>query len=233
MIRLGVLRAPLNRLLCGRYIRAAATNVFHHIYYSDVNTWQRNTWFGYQTLQNPYDLYTYQELICRDAPRAVIQTGVAGGGSVLFFSHILGLLHGSSPWLVVGVDIALSNEAKRLQSDRVVLLEGSSVDAKVIETVKSLTNGLRKMIVLDSDHRESYVFEELKVYGPLVWPGEYLIVEDCNVNGHPTGWSHGPGPLEAVRRYLATRPGFVQTNEIWERNLLSHHNYGWLKRVSD
>ena len=42
---------------------------------------------------------------------------------------------------------------------------------------------------------------EMKLLRPLLSAGDYLLVEDSTVNGHPVlpGW--GPGPYEAIEAY--------------------------------
>jgi hypothetical protein len=63
----------------------------------------------------------------------------------------------------------------------------------------------------------------------LIHPGDYLIVEDTSVNGHPTFPEFGPGPMEAVEKFLATTNDFV-IDERCERFLMTLHPRGYLKR---
>jgi cephalosporin hydroxylase len=46
----------------------------------------------------------------------------------------------------------------------------------------------------------------MKTLRPLLVSGDYLIVEDSNVNGHPVEPSHGPGPFEAINEYFQQYP---------------------------
>jgi len=85
------------------------------------------------------------------------------------------------------------------------------------------------MVVLDSDHTEAHVYEELTAYSPLVHQGDYLIVEDTNVNGHPIWPAFGPGPMEAVDRFLSQGNEF-EIDRGCERFLLTMCPKGYLRR---
>ena len=73
-------------------------------------------------------------------------------------------------------------------------------------------------------------------YSPLVQVGDYLVVEDTNINGHPTFAEYGPGPMEAVDRFLAldsnaAQPRFV-VDSACERFLITYNPKGYLKRIA-
>ncbi len=213
-----------------RTLEPLITDLFHRVYYNKGNTWDGNTFLGYPVLQSPFDLYLYQELVTRLRPRCIIQTGVAQGGSVLYFASLLDLLHADSGSLVIGIDLHLSDRAKTVTHSRVRLLEGSSTSPEILRAVRELVPPGGAMVSLDSDHSCDHVLAELNAYGDFVGAGSYLVVEDMNINGHPVGRTFGPGPFEAVEEFLQTDTRFVRDDALWKRNLLSFHHHGWLKR---
>ncbi len=216
-------RNPLRRLadIC-------VTNAFHFLYYHSSETYQWNTFLGYPIAQSPMDLQVYQEVIAAAKPGFIVQTGVLYGGSVLFFASMLDLIGAPPESLVVGIDVVLTPKAKALRHPRVRLIEGSSTDPEVIERASALLPGDRGMVVLDSDHSRGHVAAELALYRNLVGVGQYLVVEDTNINGHPVKPFWGPGPREAAREFLKGNPAFVEDTKCWRHTRFTFH--GWLLR---
>src|SRR5207237_261860 len=67
--------------------------------------------------------------------------------------------------------------------------------------------------VVDSDHRREHVLAELELLRRVTRTGDYVVVEDGNINGHPVlpGW--GPGPYEAMEDYFAVHPDDYQRDD--------------------
>jgi len=211
-----------------KIITPIVIRIFHYVWWQSKDTWPRNKFLGYEILQCPFDLQIYQELIFSSKPEFILQTGICGGGSIVFFSSILDLMGIPNDVKVIGVDIKLSQSAKSIKNDRVILLEGSSTSRETISKIKRYTQGKKGIVILDSDHSEKHVTKELSIYKEFVQKGCYLVVEDTNLNGNPVHPNFGPGPLEAVEKFLTENRDFIQDNQLWKRNLFSFHQHGWL-----
>jgi len=198
---------------------------FHKLYYH-TGTWAKGTdWMGVPVYKCPLDLWVYQDIIYEVQPDLVIETGTAHGGSALFMAHLFDILRKG---VVATVDLLV--DEKRPIHDRIIYLQGSSVDPSMLGTMATYAKTAKKvMVILDSDHQRDHVLKELNAYWSFVTPGSYLIVEDTNVNGHPIEWSLGPGPTEAVQEFLSTNHQFMVDNTR-EKFLLTQNPGGYLRR---
>jgi hypothetical protein len=132
------------------------------------------------------------------------------------------------------VSIDVRTSPRRPRHPRISYWLGSSTAPYLVDRVRQRASDCWPVVViLDSDHRADHVLRELRLYGPLVTPGSYLIVEDTNVNGNPVYPDHGAGPLEAVRAFLQEDSSFFVDTER-EKLLLTFNPGGYLKkRVSN
>ena len=178
------------------------------VWYYESLVWKRTFYHGIRTLKLPTDMWNYQEIIFERGIAYVIETGTRHGGSALFFADTLEALGGDG--FVISIDV--DTQSRKVQSHpRIHFLQGDSGSVEMVEQVKALLPPDRKPIflILDSDHSMAHVLRELEVWVPFLNRGDYLIVEDTNVNGHPVRPDHGPGPWEAIHAYLAAHVGVL------------------------
>ena len=173
-------------------------------WFYETNVWKYLHYRGVRTLKLPLDMWNYQELIFENDLHWVLETGTRHGGSALFFADLLAA--GALEGYVVSVDIT-HQDIHPLASThpRIRLLLGDSTAPETVNRIRRLIPADRSsalLLILDSDHAASHVLNELNALVPLLRQGDYLIVEDTIVNGHPVRPDFGPGPLEAVDAYL-------------------------------
>jgi cephalosporin hydroxylase len=200
------------------------------------------TWLGRPIIQFPQDVLAMQELIWRVRPRAIIETGIARGGSLIFYASMLELLGEEGRVLGIDIDIRPHNRAALLAhplARRITLLEGSSVDETVITRVREFARGSPVLVVLDSNHTHAHVLRELLLYSPLVTKGSYLVVLDTIIEDLPGDffpdrpWGKGNNPKTAVREFLTTNDRFVIDKEIENKLLITVAPDGYLKCIKD
>lgn len=200
-------------------------------------------WLGVPVIQYPQDLVALQEIIWRVQPDLIVETGVARGGSLIFYASMLRLLGNGGR--VVGVDIDIrphnrdSIEGHRF-ADSIVLIEGSSVADEVLDEIRTHVRAARRpMVVLDSDHSRDHVARELELYAPFVRRGSYIVVCDTVVEYMPPetvadrDWGQGDSPLNAVEDFLKATERFVVDSSIDAKLLISVSPSGYLECIAD
>jgi cephalosporin hydroxylase len=138
------------------------------------------TWMDMPVIQLPQDIVAMQEIVWRVKPERIVETGIAHGGSLVFYASLLELI-GAGEVIGIDNDIRAHNrtaiESHSMQK-RINMIEGSSVDPTVARKVSELALGKRTIVVLDSNHTHEHVLRELELYSPLVTKDSYLVVFD-------------------------------------------------------
>lgn len=202
------------------------------------------SWMGRPIIQLPEDMVRIQEAIYRIKPDVLIETGIAHGGSLIFYAS---LFKAMGKGRVIGVDIEIrphnrqAIEAHEL-FEYITLIEGSSIDPGMVEQVRNLVKpGETVMVVLDSNHTKSHVLGELEAYAPLVTPGSYIVATDGimgDLVGAPRsnddwGWNN---PRAAAREFATAHTEFVlqePARPFNEGNIVDAVTYwpgAWIKR---
>jgi cephalosporin hydroxylase len=203
------------------------------------------TWFGRPIIQLPEDMVRTQEVIYRVRPDVIVETGVAHGGSLIFYASLLKAMDGGR---VIGVDIHIKSENRSMiaahpLASSIDLIEGDSAADDVVSQVRQLMQpGQKVLVILDSDHSRAHVKRELEAYAPLVTVGSYIVATDGvmrDLDDVPRGdpeWK-ADNPATAAAEFAATHPEFVLeqpprafNESTLERNI-TYWPGAWLRRA--
>ncbi|MCF3108490.1 cephalosporin hydroxylase family protein [Niabella sp. CC-SYL272] len=199
-------------------------------------------WMGRPIIQYPQDMIAMQELIWEIQPDLIIETGIAHGGSLIFYASLLELI-GKGEVLGIDIDIREHNRReieKHPMYKRIKMIQGSSVDEATVNLVREAAAGKGTvLVVLDSNHTHAHVLDELRFYAPLVSLNSYIVVFDTIVENLPNNyipgmerpWSIGNNPMTAVDAFLAENDQFEINKDIDNKILISVAPRGYLKRI--
>ena len=204
------------------------------------------SWMGRPIIQLPDDMIRLQEVIYAVQPDVLIETGVAHGGSLIFYAS---LFEAMGKGRVIGVDIEIRphNRAAieaHAMNKRIELVEGSSVEASVLDQVRrQLAPTDTTLVVLDSNHSKDHVLAELRVYGEMVSIGSWIVATDGvmeDVAGAPRtnpDWTWN-NPRQAALQFVAEDPRFViqepipPFNEGTAQHRVSYWPDAFIKRIA-
>jgi len=204
------------------------------------------TWMGRPVIQLPEDLLRVQEVVFRTRPDLIVETGVAHGGSLIFYASLCELM---GKGRIIGIDIEI-REHNRLaiqahpMASRIKLIQGSSIDKGIIDNVRSLIKPDETvMVILDSCHDKKHVLMELEAYSSMVTEGSYLVATDgimfdlCDTPRGNADWSWN-NPTDAAKDFAARRKDFILQSPPWQfneseldRNVTCWPG-AWLKKIS-
>ena len=202
------------------------------------------SWMGRPVIQLPEDMVRLQEVICEIKPDVILETGVAHGGSLIFYASLAKAL---GKGRVIGIDIEIRAHNRRAIESHplaplITLIEGSSVDPKVVEMASALVQRNESVLVLlDSDHSLAHVRAELEAYCGLVTPGSYIVATDGimhDLHDVPRGkqeWTTD-NPMTAAADFAASHPEFALEQPRWAFNEsalsknITHWPGAWLRR---
>lgn len=201
------------------------------------------TWMGRPIIQFPQDMVAMQEIIWQTRPDLIIETGIAHGGSLIYYASLLEMMGSGGRVLGVDIDIRAHNRAEieaHPMFKRITMIQGSSVDEEIARQVREFAaNASSVLLVLDSNHTHDHVLRELELYAPLVKKGGYMVVFDTIIEDMPSDffpdrpWSVGNNPKTAVREFLKTNDRFEIDASIPDKLLITVAPDGYLKCVKD
>jgi cephalosporin hydroxylase len=202
------------------------------------------SWLGRPIIQLPEDMIRAQEVIYQLQPDVIVETGVAHGGSLIYYASLCQLIGRGR---VIGVDIEIrphnrnAIEAHPL-SHLITLIEADSVAPETVQQVRSLVRSDETVLVfLDSCHTKAHVRAELEAYSDLVSPGSYIVATDgimADLADVPRGdqsWCND-NPMAAAIEFATEHPEFKSIQPSWSFNEsqldknVTHWPSAWLQR---
>jgi cephalosporin hydroxylase len=202
------------------------------------------SWMGRPIIQIPEDMIRIQEVIYRIKPDVVIETGVAQGGSLVFYASLCKSMENGR---VIGIDIDIRLHNRKAieaheMSPFITLIEGSSTAPSIVERVKGFIKPAeRVMVILDSCHSKQHVLAELEAYCDIVTNGSYLVATDGIMKdlfdvprGRPD-WIRD-NPAAAATEFSERHPEFELVQPTWPFNEselsqnITHWPGAWLRR---
>ncbi len=202
------------------------------------------SWMGRPVIQLPEDMLRIQEVLYQVKPDVIVETGVAHGGSLIFYAS---LCKAMGKGRVVGVDIEIRShnraavEAHELAS-YISLIEGDSVGEETLASVRSqIEPGDTVLVILDSCHTKAHVAKELEAYHGFVTPGSYIVATDgimfdlADVPRGDPDWAWD-NPTAAAAEFAASHPEFEHRQPPWPFNEsklqsnITHWPAAWLRR---
>jgi len=202
------------------------------------------SWLGRPIIQLPQDMIRVQEAIFSVKPDVIVETGIAHGGSLIFYASLCRLLGCGR---VIGIDIDIrSHNRVAIEShplfSLITLVEGDSVDPNTVKRVKGMVEpDERVMVVLDSCHDKKHVAGELEAYHGLVTSGSYLVATDgltkylADAPRGDSSWVWN-NPMDAAAEFAASHDQFVLEPPDWPFNEsalnadVTHWPGAWLRR---
>lgn len=205
----------------------------------------QHEWLGVPIIRLPDDIVLQQEVVNHLRPSCIIETGVARGGSLVLSASLMEI--NSLTPDVLGLDLLIMPHAKTAIHnskfvDSISLWEGDSSSQTAHNEVATFLakhpTDKPALLVLDSDHSENHVLNELVNFSDLLPVGSVIMVADTIIEEFPKGhyknrpWDVGNNPLTAVRKFLKADVRFVPVDKWNRRSLLSEFRDGIIEKVT-
>ena len=200
-------------------------------------------WLGLPIIQLPTDIVAMQEVIWEIQPDVIVETGIARGGSLIFYASMLELLDNGGK--VIGVDVDIRPPQREMIENHklfkyVSLLEGDSTNENIFSEVRDLVGDRDNvLVILDSNHTHEHVLAELELYSTFVQQGGYLIVFDTVIADMPEdtlvgrSWTLERNPKTAVHEFLQKSDRFEIDKELEAKLLMTNAPDGFLRCIKD
>jgi len=201
-------------------------------------------WCGVPIIRHPDDIVLQQEIVWSLRPTHIIETGVARGGSLVLSSTLMKLYEKSGK--VLGLDIkiydhTIENLVSWMINDQIKIFGCDSASKTAESHVQDFLKDNKQpvLVVLDSNHTENHVLNELNCFAPLLPVGSIIIVADTIIEEMPKdyysdrSWNVGNNPLTAVDKFLELNNNFIKDLSWSRRSLMGECRDGIICKISN
>ena len=197
-------------------------------------------WMGIPTIQFPSDLIVIQEIIYKYKPDFIVETGVAHGGTLLFYASILKLI--KKNFSIIGIDVLIKKKNRRKilsskLSKYIKLFETSSDNLSTFKKIKKIIKGKKVLVILDSNHSHNHVLNELNLFAKIIKKNGYLIVMDTTTEfvnkkhiNKDRNFGKGNNPYTAVNEFLKKNKNFKIDYYFENKSFITGCFNGFLKK---
>lgn len=196
-------------------------------------------WMGIPIVKLPEDIMVIQEFYFEYKPTAVIEVGVARGGSVAL-AISLQKLNEITP-NVLGLDIKIYEHTQLALKDfldkgYLKLVQTDSTSNLAEQELKNFISGHERIFaILDSNHSHAHVTKELELFDKILPVGSVILVADGIIEHLPERddrpWGKGDNPLTATNKFLEKNKNWVKLSKFSKRSLFSEFRDGWITKI--
>lgn len=184
---------------------------------------------GIDCLKCPFDLAIYQRLLWDQKPRTILELGTWRGGSALWFADIASIC--GLDCHIYSFDIAGGPD---WTDPRITFRQGDVLQVEQVAPSAWVAGLPRPLLVIeDAGHDFEMTYSVLRHFGPLLHPGEYLIVEDGITREMGSDFQYAGGPRRAIQEFLKSTDQYVIDRSLCDyygRNVTWNAN-GYLLRT--
>lgn len=197
-------------------------------------------WMGIPIVKLPEDIVVIQEFYFDYRPTAVIEVGVARGGSVAL-AISMQKLNEIEP-NVLGLDIMILEHSREALQDfldkkYLKLVETDSTSNQAKQEVKIFVQGHERVfVILDGNHSHDHVTKELELLNEVLPKGSVVLVADGIIEHLPDRedrpWGKGNNPYTATVEFLERNPNWERLSKYSRRSLFSEFRDGWITKIN-
>lgn len=197
-------------------------------------------WMGIPIVKLPEDIVVIQEFYFDFRPTAVIEIGVARGGSVALAASLQRL--NDIPPNILGLDIKMFEHTRKALNAYVdqgwlTLVECDSVSDEAKRAITTFANGHERVFaILDGNHSHEHVLKELELLDRALPAGSVVLVADGIIEHLPPRddrpWGSGDSPYTALNEFLGTHQDWIRLEKFTRRSIFSEFRDGWITKVS-